>query len=69
MSNGNGSPMMFRATLRDGTPVVGKMYKGQVTPAQYANRTQANKRAALCGGVVIKRLGRPFYVMLPERSV
>lgn len=64
MSNGDGKPLMFRATLRDGTPVVGKMYKGTVVPATYANRTQANVRASLCGGVVIQR-GRPFYVVLP----
>lgn len=54
----------FRAFLHDGTPVVGKMYKGEVQPATYANRTQANMRASYCGGVVIRR-GRPWYVALP----
>lgn len=51
------------ATLRDGTVVLGKMYKDEICACTYANRSQAQTAAAKHGGQVIHR-GRPFYVKL-----
>lgn len=53
----------IECTLRDGTLVLGKEYKGETFPKTYANRTQAERAAQKEAGDVIQR-GRPFYVRL-----
>jgi hypothetical protein len=59
----------YEAKLSDGTVVLGKLYKGEVSPLTYSNRAQARRAAAReMGGCVIHR-GRPFYVWLPESEV
>lgn len=60
----------YEAELRDGTLVLGKLYRSgdgdkEVVPVTYSNRTQAARAAQREGGVVIQR-GRPFYVRLPR---
>jgi hypothetical protein len=53
-------------TLRSGHVVLGKMYKGQPVSKTYANRTQAQNAADMCGGEVFQFIGgRPFYVLVP----
>ena len=51
----------YEVALHDGTVVLGKLYKGEVCPLHYSNRSQAEQAAQREGGVVIHR-GRPFYV-------
>lgn len=53
----------FETKLRDGTIVLGKLYKGEVFATTYANRTQAQRAAERENGEVIQR-GRPFFVAL-----
>lgn len=68
----DGRPLPGITTLRDGTEVAGKHYRGAIAPLHYANRTQAEKAAAwwrdygFRGATVIQR-GRPFYVAINER--
>jgi hypothetical protein len=52
---------VLTTTLRDGTVVLAKMYKGEPSAMTYSNRTQAETAAVKNGGEVIQR-GRPFYV-------
>ena len=47
--------------LTDGSVILAKRYKSDLTPRTYANRTQAGKAAREYGGVVVQR-GRPFFV-------
>ncbi len=54
---------MNTITLRDGTQVLAKPYKGELTALTYANRTQATAAAVRTGGIVIQR-GRPFLVKI-----
>lgn len=55
----------IEVTLRDGTVVLGKLYKGEPTPLTYSNRTQAERSAKRENGVIIQR-GRPFYVKVSK---
>lgn len=60
----------FMARLADGTPVLGKLYKGGVTACTFANRSQAMTAACKYGGEVCQpRLGPVFYVRLPRVQV
>jgi hypothetical protein len=47
-----------------GRTVLAKLYKGSPSPVTYANRTQAERKAAELGvgWSVYKGMGRPFYV-------
>jgi hypothetical protein len=58
---------MLSTTLRDGTTVLAKQYKGETCAVTYANRTQASNAAQKHGGEVIQR-GRPFFVRLKPDS-
>lgn len=54
-------------TLRSGLVVIAKRHKGSVLPATYANRTQAERKAAELrsdGWPVadVYQIGRPFFV-------
>lgn len=51
------------AQLNDGRRCLGKLYKGEVVPASYANRTQAQLALARVGPGWFVRFQRPFYVM------
>ncbi len=56
----------IEVTLRDGTVVLAKLYKGEPSALTYANRTQAENAARKePDGEVIQR-GRPFYVRVKE---
>lgn len=59
-------PKPLTVTLRDGTVVLAKSYKGEPMALTYANRTQANNAAQRFGGVVIGP--RPFYVRVSSPS-
>lgn len=47
----------------NGATVLAKLYKGEPSAVTYANRTQAQRKAAELGeGWEVARWGRPFYV-------
>jgi hypothetical protein len=51
-------------TLRDGTVVLAKLYKGELCAVTYSNRTQAfTKETELGEAWTVQRRGRPFYVV------
>jgi hypothetical protein len=60
------TPLMFR--LNNGREVLAKMYEGEPYPVTYANRTQAERKAAELGAgwAVFRFMGRPFYVAPTE---
>ena len=50
--------------LQDGREVLARLYQGEPCAVTYANRTQANRKAAELGPGwdVIQGYGRPFYI-------
>ena len=42
---------------------LGKIYKGEIVPISYANRTQAQRAANKAGSGWFVRIQRPFYVL------
>lgn len=56
---------IITVTLRDGSNVLGKLYKGEASARTYSNWTQALTVARRIGGKVMQR-GRPFYVVVPR---
>ena len=54
---------MKTTVLYNGITVLGKVYKGEVCAVTYANRTQAQRKAAELGSEwAVYHFGRPFYV-------
>src|SRR5262245_16855016 len=56
----------IRVQLRDGTTVLGKVYKGAACALTYSNRAQAYRATTKHGGEVIGF--RPFYVRMPGKA-
>jgi hypothetical protein len=61
--NTTASDTLLTTKLGDGTVVLAKRYKGDVSPKTYANRSQAQRSAGKVNGEVIGK--RPFYVRVP----
>ena len=54
---------LYTVKLNNGAMVLGQLYKGEPMAIGYANRTQAERRAASLGdGWTVVHWGRPFYV-------
>ncbi|MDO8357298.1 MAG: hypothetical protein Q7U76_12985 [Nitrospirota bacterium] len=53
-------------TLRNGVAVLAKLYKGELCPIRYANRTQADTKVKMMPErwYIYRGMGRPFYVAL-----
>jgi hypothetical protein len=58
----------YEVRLSGGDLVLGKLYKGEVSPLTYSNRAQALRAAAREVGSYVIQRGRPFFVRLPERE-